>query len=182
MTLKNMFFFLVLLLSFKFKLKLRNTPKYLTGDASNTTIIGDFDDADIYELKETDDPKFFNIIVPDKDNIAMDIPYGSQELYYYSSPHNHENQKWTLYLASDGSYKILIMGNCLEYIPDKNRFLPKYCDVNKNNQFFEVEEINENYPVITNTFLNKRLFPFTVRMKMNRALRDRSFIKRVLLK
>lgn len=174
--------FLLGIASFEFRLKVRNTSHYLTGDVNNTTVIGGIEDADTYALKATDDPKYYNIIVPDKDDRAMDIPYNSQELYYYTYPHNKENQKWTMALAQDGSTKIMVMGKCLEYMPSKNRFMPQTCDETKSNQFYEVEDVDDDFPLARpRSIFGKKLFNGAEELKRRRMIRVRRVLSRIFM-
>ncbi|KAG0438294.1 hypothetical protein DMUE_3181 [Dictyocoela muelleri] len=174
-----MFFIINNIMCFEFKLKIRNTDDYLTCDSNYNTIVGDFDDADVYHLKATDDPKYYNIIVSGKNNGSMDINLSTYRLYYYNRAHNNHNQKFILSLTNDGAYKILIMDKCLQYLTDENRFTPKNCDENNNLQFYNLEEIVDKKPLILTGYMRNRLLPVAEELKRNRVLRSRAIINRI---
>ncbi|ELA47250.1 hypothetical protein VCUG_01246 [Vavraia culicis subsp. floridensis] len=132
-----MFVYLVSLLAFRFQLKRIDRDTYIGQSNGNITFV-DPDEADIFELENTDHPNEDFVMVRSKDNKVWDISGNATKLIYWSDRHGKVNQRFTLLERPQGHVKVVSdMKLCITFDQSANNFVRAPCDDNNPHQLFD---------------------------------------------
>lgn len=128
-------------LCFKFRLKLKNTDKYMGGDSDRNPLLVPFEDADTYSFEKENGNQMTYIAAENKENKIFDIQKSNKKVTYWHNKKMMPNQLFIIALSPDGAYKIYVKGDCLGYSESKKFFRQMKCEDEDPNQSFEVVKI-----------------------------------------
>lgn len=136
------FFLFNTIRSFKFYLKKPDADLYM-GRPGNDVYFTEFQNADIFTIKESGVRNEDIIVVTSKDNHVLDISGGGTRLLYWSE-HGGNNQRFQIINRAGGKVKIVNKTRCVSYNVGPSKFDMWDCKEDDPVQEFIMEPVVES--------------------------------------
>lgn len=129
-----MFFFISFCFSFEFHLKVKDLNKYFSYNGAKNVAVSGVEKADIFQLKPLDSIKAA-FKSSNNEGSVLDVENG---VAIYAAYNGSGTQKYELVLKGNGFYYLNVIGKCITYNENQEKFELKTCDPSNQNQYFEV--------------------------------------------